>query len=177
MEYISLVDATQRYNKSLSTIRKIINQTGSKYTKKGKLLNTGKHKVLISVDFLNTYFGTHSEHTENIELNKESEHIKSLKNQIENQQKTIDKLLDTQQESLRRQQEQLHLLNDAMRRENLLLEHFNRNKDLNQEHKTDEDFINESDIQEVFEEQPKQDEPINIDSYEDFTTWLKSMNG
>ena len=173
MEYISLIESTQRYGKSLSTIRKIINQTGSKYTKKGKLLNTGKHKVLISVDFLNTYFGTHSAHTENIEFNKESEHIKSLKNQIENQQKTIDKLLHSQEQFLQRQREMNILLDRSNEKAALLNLHFekNRKKDL----KTDDIQEIEEELEEI-ESTPTNEDSKHIDVKDlELSDWFKQF--
>ena len=177
MEYLSTMiwlttkQASTKYLKSVSTIKRLMSQADASELKYEPNKTAANRRVFVSSKYLDRYFGIKDNTQDNTDM------IAILERELIRKQETIDKLLETQQENLRRQQEQLHLLNDAMRRENLLLEHFNRNKDLNKEQKTDEDFINESDIEDVFEEQPKQDEPINIDSYEDFTTWLKSMNG
>jgi hypothetical protein len=179
--YLSITEAQVLFNKSRSTIAKAIKLAAPKDLKQGKRLNTGLYKILVSKEYLNAYFPKAAT-TENIEVEGSSDYINTLKKQLDNQQKTIDKLLETNTAFLERQKELIEnnhnlinneerfqiLLDRSNKRSNLLERHFDRNRKANP---TPEDEIIEDIIEEAKEEEPK-----NINSIEDFNTWLNSMS-
>jgi small-conductance mechanosensitive channel len=154
MQFITIVQATQRYNKSLSTIKKAISHAKASDKRKGKKLNTGLHKVLISVSFFDGLFLNHSEPTNNRDKTERNDYIKTIKDQLINQQKTIDKLLHNQENLIENERNFQVLLERSNQRADLLESHFNRNRKLNpipEDETIIEDVINET-SNEVFED-------------------------
>ena len=112
-KYISLKDACEYSNKSLSTIRRIVKGTPKNKLKYENLKN-GSKKILIEVDYLNEYFDlkpkTSSSNKDNLtqSVNNSSEQlliktfeniIKTLNNELESKNRHIDTLLERQRES------------------------------------------------------------------------------
>ena len=177
MEFISIVEATQRYDKSLSTIKKAIVHAEDSDRKKGAKLNTGLYKTLISVGFFDRLFLNHSEPTENIDNSTENDYIKTLKTQLNNQQKTIDQLLHNQEQFLERQHEQNVLLERSTQRANLLEKHFNRNRTLsNDVQPTNEEIIIEEVIQEEKPRNTTTSDFLDTNDEEAFAEWIKTLN-
>jgi len=175
MEFITILEATQRYNKSISTIKRYVGNAKAKDVKKGVKLNTGKYKVLISVGYLNSCFIDQSQTTENNKEVDSSDYIKALKEQTESQQRTIDKLLHNQEQFLERQREQNILLERATKRNELLEQHFNRNRLKEAEEVIDSEEIIEDEI--VIPSAPKQElnEHTIPSDRAGFNDWMKSF--
>ncbi len=156
MEYITLKQATKRYKKSLSTIRRIISQAPKNTLKEGEKLNTGKRKILVKDEYLHSVIlnhrMNHREHTENKENHKKSElmddhlnepmddHLKTLKKELQNKQQIIEKLLQAQERFLENEKNFQILIERNNQRVELLQQHFdnNRRKEENNRHKKDE---------------------------------------
>ena len=173
--YISIQEAVSRYCKSLSTIKKVVKGAKGNDRKQGEKLNTGLHKVLISVSFLDRHFKTIDKQTESIE---DSRYTNSLNDRIKDQQKTIDKLLQNQEAFLERQHEQNILLERATQRAALLEKHFDRNRRIDTTDKTEEVIQEEEAIEEIIaDKEPivNDSDFINANDEESFSNWLKSM--
>ena len=126
-KYISINEASSIYGKSVSTIKRVLKTAKHTDLKKGDRLNTGLYKTLISVSFLNSHFKPIEGTTEN---NSNREYIDTLKNQLTNQQKTIDKLLQNQEQLIENERNFQILLERANQRAELLEQHYKRNKSL-----------------------------------------------
>ena len=161
--YISINDAIKRYGKSLSTIKKVIKTAKGNDIKRGERLNTGSYKVLISVSYLDSHFITIEEPTANT---TQSDIVDLLENQLKNQQKTIEKLLQNQEAFLENERNFQILLERANQRNDLLEQHFDRNKNLT---------VSPQDKKEEIEIEELRDEPT-LDSKFISTTDDKTMN-
>jgi septal ring factor EnvC (AmiA/AmiB activator) len=181
MKFITIPEAIKKYNKSRSTIRKAIYSAEKSDTKKGKKLNSGLYTVLISEGFLNGYFN-HSETTEKTTKTSEKELIETLKNQVKDQQKTIDKLFEHQSASdstikkLTENEERFQILiNRADLRNDLLEKHFNasRKQEPTKEQKKLALQIEEAEI-------VKEETTFNIDDIPndaaEFSVWIQRLN-
>jgi len=182
MKHITIKEAQQRYNKSLSTIRRTITKADASELKRGAKLNTGLHQVLVSIEYLDKCFNNSASHTENISNDVTSELIAVLKKQVEDKQNTIDKLLDRQKEiiastgeaikKLTENEERFQiLLERSQQRANLLNKHFEKNRG------TKPDLINEEDIIDATEEVVNDSSPfINTNDEKGFNDWMRSCN-
>jgi len=171
MEFITISEAVKRFGKSQSTIKKLMKNAPNNHKKKGEKLNTGLHKTLISVGYLSTYLGEPSKPTINT---RDNDYIDTLKNQLDNQQKTIEKLLNNQEQFLENERNFQILLERANQRADLLETHFNRNKKLNPQPK---DEIIEDIIEERKEEKKEElSEDIIPSDRATFQEWLKKFN-
>lgn len=112
-KYISIKEACELFNKSLSTIRRVVKETPTNKLKYEKL-PTGKNKIFIEREYLNEYFNEKTQSNDSINskvndsLNNSSEHllvnayeniIKMLNNDLEAKNKQIDALIERQRES------------------------------------------------------------------------------
>ena len=171
MEFITIIEATQRYNKSLSTIKKAISHAKPSDKRKGKKLNTGLHKVLISVSFFDGLFSNHSEPTNNRDKTERNDYIKTIKDQLTNQQKTIEKLLHNQEQLIENERNFQILLERSNQRADLLEKHFDRNRKLS-ETTTPEETIIESVI--LDKEPNLESEFIGTDE-KSFSDWMETL--
>jgi small-conductance mechanosensitive channel len=171
MEFITIIEATQRYNKSLSTIKKAISHAKPSDKRKGKKLNTGLHKVLISVGFFDGLFLNHSEPTNNSDKTERNDYIETLKDQLINQQKTIEKLLHNQEQFLERQHETNILLERSNQRAELLEKHFNRNRKLSNTTTPEEAIIDNS----ILDKEPNLDSEFIGTDEKSFSDWLSTL--
>ena len=111
--YISVKEACQVFNKSLSTIRRLVKETPANKLKYEKLV-TGHDKIYISKGYLSNYFNEKpkNNYSESSKINYsesvESEQlliktfeniIKTLNNELESKNRHIDTLLERQRES------------------------------------------------------------------------------
>ena len=103
MKHITIKEAQQRYNKSLSTIRRTISKADASELKRGAKLNTGLHQVLVSIEYLDKCFNNSAGHTENISNDVTNDFIEALKKQVEDKQNTIERLLHNEEQFLQRQ--------------------------------------------------------------------------
>jgi len=146
-EYISIKEACEHFNKSLSTIRRIVKETPLDKLKKEKLV-TGHEKIFIEFDYLNNYFNdqlnptnqnNYSETTQNnssndvlieqlrSKLESEQYKVKSLEkiitilnNELESKNKQIASLLERQFET--------NVLMKSLQEEKIKLDTFENNK-------------------------------------------------
>jgi len=146
-EYISIKEACEHFNKSLSTIRRIVKETPLDKLKKEKLV-TGHEKIFIEFDYLNNYFNdqlnptnqnNYSENTQNnssndvlieqlrSKLESEQYKVKSLEkiitilnNELESKNKQIASLLERQFET--------NVLMKSLQEEKIKLDTFENNK-------------------------------------------------
>ena len=171
MEFITIIEATQRYNKSLSTIKKAISHAKPSDKRKGKKLNPGLHKVLISVGFFDGLFLNHSEPTNNSDKTERNDYIETLKNQLINQQKTIDKLLHNQEQLIENERNFQVLLERSNQRAELLEKHFDRNRKLSNTTTPEEAIIDES----ILEKEPILDSEFIGTDEKSFSDWLSTL--
>jgi mevalonate kinase len=179
MEFISVKEAVVKYNKSISTIKRLVAKTPQKNLKQGVKLNSGRYKTLIEVSYLDKYFNV----SKTVSNDSTNEAIEILKNELENKQKTIDKLLDRQSEIIQSNREALNkaleneerfqiLLERSNQRANLLEQHFNKNKG------NKSDLVQEEQIiEEIIEAKEDIQESSFIDTNDEasFSAWLSSM--
>jgi preprotein translocase subunit SecA len=146
-QYISIKEACEHFNKSISTIRRIIKKTPLDKLKKEKLV-TGHEKIHIQFDYLNNYFNdqlnptnqnNYSENTQNnssndvlieqlrSKLESEQYKVKSLEkiitilnNELESKNKQIASLLERQFET--------NVLMKSLQEEKIKLDTFENNK-------------------------------------------------
>ena len=171
MNYISISEASKRYKKSISTIKRALKGAEPKHLKQGEKLNTGYYKVLVSIDLLNELFGT----TENTKKEPNNDLLETYRNELLNKQKIIDKLLQNQEALIENERNFQILLERANQRTELLEQHFNRNKKLtvDPEEKNSEEII----------EELKEEQKPNLDSSQvpndraTFNEWLKAFKG
>ena len=136
-KYISLKDACEYSNKSLSTIRRIVKGTPKNKLKYENLKN-GSKKILIEVDYLNEYFDlkpkTSSSNKDNLtqSVNNSSEQlliktfeniIKTLNNELEAKNKQIDSIIEANSK-------QVQSLIERQRESNVIIERLNQIKSL-----------------------------------------------
>ena len=119
-QFISLKDACEYSNKSMSTLRRLVNELKDNQPNKLKYedLKNGGHKILIEVEYLNEYYDLNKEdnanhtnqNTQSISnsIDKSSEQlliktyqdiIKTLNNELEAKNKQIDAFLERQHEA------------------------------------------------------------------------------
>jgi DNA mismatch repair ATPase MutS len=176
MEYISVKEATVKYNKSISTIKRLVAKTPQKNLKKGVKLNSGRYKTLIEVSYLDKYFNV----SKSISNDSTNEMLDALIKELDNKQKTIESLLQRQEETnhslnkaIENEERFQILLERSNQRANLLEQHFNKNKgnksDLVQEEEIIEDII------EAKEDTIEESSFIDTNDEEGFTNWLKTM--
>lgn len=121
--YISIKEACELFNKSLSTIRRVVKETPTNKLKKEKLV-TGHDKIFIEVEYLKDYFGvvdnkpndshtTQNNSSNDIFIEQLKDNIKSkenelkslqniitiLNNELESKNRQIDALIERQRES------------------------------------------------------------------------------
>ena len=143
-EYLSIKEACEHFNKSLSTIRRIVKETPLDKLKKEKLV-TGHEKIYIQFDYLNNHFGIVEEKPNNSEttqinssndilveqlkvrLESRENELESLKNiitilnnELEAKNKQIASLLERQFET--------NVLMKSLQEEKIKLDTFDNNK-------------------------------------------------
>jgi len=115
-KYISIKEACELFNKSLSTIRRVVKEIPTNKLKYEKL-PTGKNKIFIEREYLNEYFNEKKQSNDSLNsqvndsLNNSNEQlliktyqsiIKTLNDELENKNKQINSLVennrDTQKE-------------------------------------------------------------------------------
>ena len=108
-KFISIKEACNLFNKSNSTIRRVIKESPENQLKKEKL-KTGHYKIFISVEYLNQYFNgqlTNNDSNELLMNNSNDEQLVNslnntidiLKKELENKNNTIESLIERQRES------------------------------------------------------------------------------
>ena len=112
-KYISIKEACELFNKSLSTIRRVVKETPTNKLKYEKL-PTGKNKIFIEREYLNEYFNEKPQSNDSLNsqvndsLNNSNKQlliktyqdiIKTLNNELEAKNKQIDAFLERQHES------------------------------------------------------------------------------
>lgn len=106
-KYISIKEACEQFNKSISTIRRIVKEAPKNQLKKEKL-KTGHEKVYISSEYLNECFNVINKESNQREfksvsndayLNSLNEQLEFLKKQLEEKDKQIESFLQRQYES------------------------------------------------------------------------------
>lgn len=181
MKFITLQEASKKYSKSISTIKRIVaNLKGTEeeanYLKRGALLNTGKHQILISEEYLSFLFNEPLRTTEkpiNEPLNEPSnELLKTLQKELQEKQSVINKLLQNQEAFLENERNFQILLERANQRIELLEQHFNRNKKLtvSPEDKKQEEIIEETKPKEALRED------LIPEDRQTFNEWLKTFS-
>ena len=118
-QFISLKDACEYSNKSMSTLRRLVSELKDNQPNKLKYedLKNGSKKILIEVDYLNEYYNLNKDNQPNNtnhsaetskSIDRSSEHllvsayeniIKMLNNDLEAKNKQIDALIERQRES------------------------------------------------------------------------------
>lgn len=112
-KYISIKEACDYSNKSLSSIRRLVAETKKKAPNRLKFedLKSGSQKIFIDIEYLNEYFklkplDTDSEHVQSntsnsSQVNDSNEQylISILKEELEAKNKQIDMLLERQRET------------------------------------------------------------------------------
>ena len=121
-QFISLKDACEYSNKSMSTLRRLVNELKDNQPNKLKYedLKNGGHKILIEVEYLNEYYNLNKDNQPNNtnknnnssetsnSIDKSSEQlliktyqdiIKTLNNELEAKNKQIDAFLERQHEA------------------------------------------------------------------------------
>jgi len=143
MGHLTINEAITQYKKSRTTIKKAIALAPAREIKNGGKLNTGLYKKLISISYLDSYFGNQSQPTDNTTDKGNSELVETLKTQLKNQQTTIEKLLHNQEQFLERQREQNILTERSNQRIALLTQHFQKNKKIHASQEKQEEIIEE----------------------------------
>jgi len=177
MEYFTTSEASKHFGVSVSSIKRAINSVKAKklealHLKKGKLLNTGLHQWLISVDYLEQHFhrsARPTEKTSNEPQNDLQTSLEILQNENEKKQDIIDKLLINQTKLIENERNFQILLERANQRAELLEQHFDKNKS------KEEPTQLEQTIKETQQETVLNAEEIPTDRAT-FNEWLKSFN-
>ena len=106
-DFISINEACKRFNKSISTIRRIVKKAPQKALNKEKLA-TGHEKIYVSSEYLKECFNVVSKEssqidnndiTKDILLNSLNEQLEFLKKQLEEKDKQIDNFQTRQYEN------------------------------------------------------------------------------
>lgn len=128
-DFISINEACKRFNKSISTIRRIVKKAPQKALKKEKLV-TGHEKIYVSSEYLKECFNVVSKESSQIDnndsskdilLNSLNEQLEFLKKQLEEKDKQIDNFQS-------RQYENNVIIERLTQREQLLIETLDNNK-------------------------------------------------
>ena len=143
-KYISINDAVERFNKSLSTIRRLVKETPENKIKRVELI-TGHKKIYIDLEYLNKHFNEKStKNDEIIEENNTSFNdaviiqkdkiietlegiIKTLNNELENKNKQLAEK-DQQIDSFLQRQYESNILMKSLQEEKVKLDTLNNNK-------------------------------------------------
>lgn len=101
MEWITINEACAKYNKSNSSIRRIVADLKKNDKKKIKVIEGGK--ILISIAYLDNHFkvnlNTQNEYSETSQMNNHSELVELLKHQLSEKDKQIESLIERNRES------------------------------------------------------------------------------
>lgn len=143
-KYISINDAVERFNKSLSTIRRLVKETPENKLKRVELI-TGHKKIYIDLEYLKKHFNENStKNDEIIEENNTSFNdaiisqkdkiietlegvIKMLNNELENKNKQLIEK-DKQIESFLQRQYESNILMKSLQEEKAKLDTLSNNK-------------------------------------------------
>lgn len=144
-KYISINDAVERFNKSLSTIRRLVKETPENKLKRVELI-TGHKKIFIDLEYLNKHFKENSS-TKNDEIIEENNTsfndavisqkdkiietlesvIKMLNNELENKNKQLTEK-DKQIESFLQRQYESNILMKSLQEEKIKLDTLSNNQ-------------------------------------------------
>jgi len=131
-QYISIKEACEHFNKSISTIRRIVKETPLDKLKKEKLV-TGHEKIYIQFDYLNNYFGIVKDkpnNSDSSQLNNSNEYlIEILKIKLEskeNELKALTGIITTLNNELENKNKQI----EAAHKEKAMLLELNHEKNL-----------------------------------------------
>jgi hypothetical protein len=128
-DFITINEACKRFNKSISTIRRIVKKAPQKALNKEKLI-TGHDKIYISLEYLKEYFNVNGKESSQIDINDSSkdallnslsEQLDFLKKQLQEKDKQIDNFQS-------RQYENNVIIERLTQREQLLIETLENNK-------------------------------------------------
>jgi hypothetical protein len=101
MEWITINEACTKYNKSNSSIRRIVAELKKNDKKKIKLADGGK--IFISIAYLDNHFkvntNSQNEYSEANQVNNHSELLELLKQQLSEKDKQIESLIERNRES------------------------------------------------------------------------------
>jgi hypothetical protein len=101
MEWITINEACTKYNKSNSSIRRIVAELKKNDKKKIKVADGGK--ILISIAYLDNHFKVNTnrqnEYSTTNQVNNHSELLELLKNQLAEKDKQIESLIERNRES------------------------------------------------------------------------------
>jgi hypothetical protein len=128
-DFITINEACKRFNKSISTIRRIVKKAPQKALNKEKLI-TGHDKIYISLEYLKEYFNVSVKESSQIDINDSSkdallnslsEQLDFLKKQLQEKDKQIENFQS-------RQYENNVIIERLTQREQLLIETLENNK-------------------------------------------------
>jgi hypothetical protein len=128
-DFITINEACKRFNKSISTIRRIVKKAPQKALNKEKLI-TGHDKIYISLEYLKEYFNVSVKESSQIDINDSSKDalLNSLSEQLDFLKKQLQEK-DKQIESFQsRQYENNVIIERLTQREQLLIETLENNK-------------------------------------------------
>jgi hypothetical protein len=128
-DFITINEACKQFNKSLSTIRRIVKKAPLKAIKKEKLI-TGHEKIFVSYEYLKECFNTNEK--ESIQTEKENNSkdilVTTLKEQLEFLKKQLEEK-DKQIESFQtRQFENNVIIERLTQREQILIENLDNKR-------------------------------------------------
>ena len=128
-KYISIKETCELFNKSLSTIRRLIKDIPTNKLKYEKL-PTGHKKIFIDRDYLNDYFKEPIQQTNSsseVPLNDSNERlIETLENVI----KMLNNELESKNKQLQEKDKQIESLIERQRENNILISSFSQVKQI-----------------------------------------------
>lgn len=144
-EYLSIKEACEHFNKSLSTIRRIVKETPEDKLKKEKLV-TGHSKIYIQFDYLNKHFGIVEEKDNNSDSSQNNSSndilVEQLKMKLESEEykvKSLERIITTLNNELEAKNKQIasllerqfetnNVLMKSLKEEKIKLDTFENNK-------------------------------------------------
>ena len=130
-QFISLKYACEYSNKSMSTLRRLVNELKDNQPNKLKYedLKNGGHKILIEVEYLNEYYNLNkdNQHNNTNKNNNSSETSQSI--DMSNEQlliKTFENIIKTLNNELEAKNKQIDAFLERQREANILIDSFSK---------------------------------------------------
>jgi hypothetical protein len=167
MDYISTKEAAKRFKRSISSIKRLVAVAPDSSLRYEPNRTAHNRRLFISVEYLEgklsgTRTAPDSHHQDTT--------VSILQKELDRKQDIINKLLHNQEQFLENERNFQVLLERSNQRADLLENHFDRNRKAKP---TPEDEIIEEIIEEIND---IVEEPTNVNSIEDFNSWLQSMS-
>jgi len=184
MKYITTREAAKRFNKSISTIKRVVAVAPDNVLQYEPSRTAKNRRLFISTEYLESKFSdvrntttSHHQDTSVTILQKEVERQEAIiNNLLDRQKELIESNSNIQLELIEKQADQIEkfqiLLDRSNQRANLLEQHFNKNKGNKSDLVQEEEFI--EDIIEAKEEFIEDSKYVPNDMSE-FTKWVNSM--